>query len=223
MTLSEIVTAVKARSGDSNLSEATITGWVNNALRLISNRADWPFYLKAYSTDTTTSGTAETALQADFRKMFSLRVGGTTEDAGDEYLFVGFMDRNVAINQLSDEINRYYINPTTSKYGLIPTPTTTGTKIWQNYYRTPATISAVSATPDLPTAYHDTLVDFSLARYWEEEDEPDKNVLYLTMVENGIELMRNEMFKSVGQLSRMRDIRELNILDHPQQVNYLQR
>ena len=223
MILSQIVTDVQNRSGDSTITETKITGWVNNATRLIGNRADWPFYLTADATDATVAGTADAALQTDFRKMFSVRVGGATEPAGDEYLFVGYMEKNIAINQLSNAVNAYYIDPTTSKYGLIPTPTTTGDTVWQKYYRNPDTVSCVSATPDLPTQYHDALVDFSLARYWEEEDELDKTVLYETMVENSIETMKNEMLKSVGQLTRMRDVRELDVQDHPQGFNYLQR
>jgi len=223
MILSQIVTDIQNRSGDSTISEAKITGWVNNATRLIANRADWPFYLKTYDTDTTTANTAEISLQSDFRKMYSLRIGGTTEPDGDEYTFVGYMEKNVAINHLSDAINAYYINPTNSKYGLIPTPTTTGTKIWQKYYRNADTVSAVSATPDLPTRYHDSLSDFGLARYWEEEDELDKTNFFETKFENGIETMYNERLKSVGQLTRMRDVRELGVQDHPQGFNYLQR
>ena len=223
MTLAEIVTDIHSRSGDDTITEAKITGWVNNGVRLIGNRADWPFYLTTDDTDTTTSGTAEITLPTDFRKMFSLRIGGTTEPNGDEYTFVGYMEKNVAINQLSDSVDAYYINPTNSKYGIIPTPTTTGTKIWQKYYQIPDTVSAVSATPDLPTQYHDSLSDFGLARYWEEEDELDKTNFFETKFENGIETMRNEMLKSVGQLNRMRDIRELNIKDHPQGFNILQR
>ena len=95
----------------------------------------------------------------------------------------------------------------------------TGDKVYQKYYRYPATVSAVSATPEIPANYHDIYVDFGLARYFEQEDELDKTVLYETKVENHIENMKTEFIKSIAQLGRMRDVRELNSLEHPQAIN----
>jgi len=221
MIVSELVTEIRNRSGDANITETSVTGWTNTATRLVSTRTDWPFLLMTDDTDTTTSGTVEYTLPTDFRKMFSFRVGSSTstEPEADEYSFIGYMEKNKAVNSISDSIAGYYINPTNSKYGIVPEPTTTGDKVYQKYYKHPTTVSAVSATPELPTTYHDIYLDFGLARYWEQEDELDKTVLYETKVENGIEAMKTEFVKSIGQLSRMRDVRELNTLNHPQGLN----
>jgi hypothetical protein len=221
MALSNIVTTVQNRTGDTNISEADVTSWVNEALLFISNRYDWPWTLSAYETDTTTAGTYEYALQSDFKKMYSLRVGdaASTELTADEYSFLGYMEKNIAENETTDGTLYYYINPTNNKYGLIPTPDTTGYKVYYKYYATPTTISAVSATPDIPTRYNEALVNYALARYWEQNDEFDKVVLYDTKVENTIDIMYRDLIQSVGQQSRIKDVRELNSLQNPQRTN----
>jgi len=216
--LSAIVTAIQTRSGDTNITEASVTGWVNECSQVVGAQADWPWTLEATDTDTTTAATQEIALQTRFKKMMSLRLGsaGGTEPDAAEQSFLGFMERNVAV---SNSVEGYYINPTNSKYGLVPTPATSGQKVYQRYYARPDTVSAVSATPAIPAQYDDIYTNYGLARYWEENDELDKTVLYETKVANTVELMRGEFIKSVGDLGKMKDLRETMAIDNPQKPN----
>jgi len=218
MTLAEIILSIQTRSGDSNITEATITGWVNTALRLIANRDDWSWLMKVDEDDVTVANQQEYALPTDLKKMYSLRVGDTTstETTATQYSFLGYGEKNMAIN--NDVDHCYYINPASSKYGLIPTPAAANYKVFQKYFGYPTTVSCVSATPDMPTQYHDMLVDFGLARYFEQEDEMDKTVLYETKLENAIEKMKTD-FPATGYLGRMRDIRELAADNNYQQYN----
>jgi len=219
MTLAQIISEIQNRAGDSGLTESQITTWVNNFIKELATRTDWPWALTTYETDTTTAATQEYSLQSDFRKMYSLRVGGAggAETEADEYSYVNYMDKNQAI---SDGVYAYYLNPTNDTYGLVPTPSTTGQKIYQKYYKVPTSLSAVSTTPDIPESYHTMLINSSLERYWEQEDEFDKALYYNTKVENDIERMRNDVFvDSTGDLGRMKDIRELNALNVPQKLN----
>lgn len=227
MTLSSIISEIQNRVGGSTTdpSESQVTTWVNLGVKNIANRTDWPWTLTTYDTNTTTAGTQEYALQSDFKKMFSVRVGGasSTETDASELTFLGYINKNIPYSDWSSSTAAYYINPTNSKYGLIPTPAVTGDKIYQKYYKIPADISAVSASPLVPSEYHETLIDYSLANYWESRDELDKSVYYFTKFENGVEQMKNDLLsKSIGYLSRMRDIREIIGTEQPQQPNSIE-
>ena len=215
MTLAQIISEVQSRVGGSTTdpTEAQVTTWVNLGNDHISNRSDWYWLKETLDTGTTTSGTAEYTLPTDFKRMLSVRVGSaaSTETSADDYSYVNYADKNLFYDGLASmgDVGYYYINEADAKYGLIPTPATSGYKIYLKYWKTPDTVSAVSATPTLPVRYHEALVDFALANYWEQNDEMDKAVFYNTKLENWIERMRTETVnRSSGELSRIRDIRE---------------
>jgi len=218
MNLSSIISEVQNRAGDSGLAESQVTTWVNNFIKELATRKDWPWALTTYDTDTTTADTQEYSVQSDFRKMFGLRTGDatSTETNSDDLSFIGYIDKNVAIE---NGIEGYYINKTNGTYGIVPNPPTSGYKVYQKYYKIPASMSAVSATPEIPESYHTMLINNSLEMYWEQEDEFDKTLYYNTKVENDIERMNNEFVISTGDLRRIKDYRELIGTQTPQTLN----
>lgn len=218
MQLSQIRLDVQYRAGDSSLSTSNIDLWVNQGIKQWAARADWPSLAATDSTQTTTAGTQEYSLPSDFKRMIGVRVqgsGSTAETDSTEYSFIRYEDKNV-----STEGNYYYINPVNDTIGLIPEPDVTGYTIHQKYYQIPADISAATDEPPFPANYHELVVFFALSRYWEGGDEFDKKVHYSIEFENMIERMKTELLsRGVGQLRRVRDIRELMVDGQPQMLN----
>lgn len=222
LTIQQIEQEVQVRSGnDTSTTGPTIDRWVNLAIGDVSARADWPWLIATKSTDTTTNGTQEYALPTDYKKMLSVRLGvaaSTTEPNATELSFVRYEDKNVTgLN------NCWYINPSNSTYGLIPTPTTTGLPVFLKYFKLPATLNG-STTPTgtcpWPSNYDELAILYSLARYWEVNDDLQKMNNYLVQFENLCDRMKTDLFtRATGDLGRMKDYRELLSLDVPNTIN----
>lgn len=209
---------VQSRAADTSLTSTSIDLWLNLGIKQISRRADWPWNTSTKSTDTTTNGTAEIALPTDFLRMQSVRLGaGTTatEPNATECSFVDYKQKNVFTQG-----PYYYINPTNAKYGLIPTPTTTGLPVYLRYYNIPSDVSDTNTTIPIPEPYHESLIFCALKKYWEATDDFEKALYYNAEFENIIERMKLDLLSpSTGKLSRMKDIRELVGRQDPQAPN----
>ena len=217
MILGQIRQETKDRAGDSSLSLTSIDLWVNLAIKQISERRDWLWNLTTKSTDTTTVDVAETSLPSDFKKMLGLRVGesaGTTEVDATDYSFVDYKSKNV-----STAGNYYYLNPTNSKYGIIPTPNATGLPVYLKYWKIPVDISVSTDVPPFPENYHEAVVFFALKKYWESADDFSKSLYYNAEFENMVERMEKDNLRSTGHLTRVKDVRELVGIEHPQRLN----
>lgn len=218
MTLSQIRLEVQNRAGDDTLSSSSIDLWVNLGIKQWAARGDWPSIIDIDSTQTTTASTIEYDLPSDFKKMISVRIEASAssgETDATEYSFVRYMNKNVDTTG-----NYYYLNPTNSKVGIIPTPQTTGLTIFQKYFHIPADIAAGTESPPFPENYHELVVFFALKKYFEQNDELEKSVYYHREFENMIEQMKIDLtIRSSGQLARMRDIRELTVDNQGQMIN----
>ena len=221
MDLETLRNEILTRTDDSSLDDTKMDRWINQGIKQWANRADWPYMITIYNTDTTTASTAEYSLQSDFKKMLSLRVGSSaaaTETSADEYSYVDYEAKNVDTTG-----NYFYLNPTNDKYGLIPTPSTTGLPIFQKYYQVPDDLTATTSEPPFPENYHELCVFFALKKYWETSDEFQKVLFYDTEYENTIERMKADLLvRATGDLPRMKDIREFADLEHPQKLNSVQ-
>lgn len=218
MTLSEIYSEIQQRAGDNSLTSTSMRLWVNLAIKQIAARFPWQWNLATKSTDTTTNGTAEITLPTDFKKMFSVRVGDastTTEPNATEYSFVSYDMKNV-----DTDGNYYYLNPTNGTYGLIPTPATTGLPVYLKYYKIPDDLTDnVNDVPPFPSNYHELCIFFALKKFWEISDDFNKAIFYDREFENMLEAMLEDNRRSTGQLSRMRDVRELMADNQPKTLN----
>lgn len=218
MTLIEIQSEVKYRSGDTGLSETNINRWVNLAIKQWAARADWPVLISNNSGNTTTASTIEYNLPSDFKKMLGVRVGASStaiETDSTEYSFVDYKNKNVSASG-----NFYYLNPESATVGIIPTPATSGLPIFLKYYKIPADISTASQEPPFDDNYHELVVFFALKKYAESIDEFDKALYYNAEFENIIERMKSESFvRSTGSLLRMKDYREVMRDNQPQMIN----
>lgn len=211
MNLVELRNEVQVRTEDSSLDSNKIDRWIDQGIKQWAGRFDWPSLITSYSGDTTTSGTTEYSLQSEVRKVISMRVG-TSETDSTEYSYIDYKNKNVSTNG-----NYYYIIG--NSYGLIPTPSTTGIGIFYKYYEMPSEL-AEDEHPPFPEIYHELPVFFALKKYWEMSDEFQKSLYYDAEYENMIERMKTDLIvQSTGQLSRMKDIRELVQDNQPQKIN----
>lgn len=217
MNLATIRQEVQTRSGDTDFSANSIDRWVNFCIKQLVARADWPWAIKTLGTGTTTANTQEYSLPTDFKKMISVRVGTastTSETDAEEYSFVPYISKNV-----STDGNMFYLNPDTATYGLIPKPSTTGLPVYLKYYKIPADLAS-SDSPPFPETYHEAVVQFALQRYWESNDDYGKAAFHNAEYENMVDLMKSDLLvRATGQLTRVRDVRELVGLSHPQKLN----
>lgn len=218
MTIQQIRAEVQSRVNDSSLTTPSIDLWLNLAIQDISRRADWPWNTDTKATDTTTNGTAEISLPSGYARMGSVRVGvasTTTEPNSTEYTYVDYDAKNV-----STDGNYYYINQTTGKYGLIPTPTTTGLPVYLRFQSVESDISDSNTTIPIPVPYHEVLIFAACKKYWETADDFGKVLFYNAEYENMVERMKSDLLSpSRGKLPRVRDIRELVGISHPQAPN----
>ena len=217
MTLQQIRQDFWNRSNDTSFSSSQIDLWVNLGIKQWAARADWPS-LVTTATLTTTANIAEITLPTDLKRLIGARLGTistTTEPESTELSFVNYNNKNVDFSGPG-----YYLNPSNDTIGLIPTPLTSGLPVYIKYFQIPADISALTDVPPFPENYHELVTFFALSRYWEGADEFDKKVHYSIEFENMIERMKMDLLKtSIGQLGRMRDIRELANDQQPQVIN----
>lgn len=218
MDLTTLRNEIQIRADDTSLTDAKTDRWVNQGIKQWANRADWPSLVTTYELDTTVASTVEYSLEDDFKKMIGMRVGasaGETELDATEYSFINYKNKNV-----SSTGPWYYLNPSNAKYGLVPTPTTTGLPIYYKYYKIPADLTTGTEEPPFPENYHELVVFFALKKYWESNDEFDKVLFYDAEYENTIERMKSDLLvRATGQLDRMKDVRELVGTDQPQKIN----
>ena len=218
MILSEIWQEIRTRANDSSVTTEQMNTWINMAIKQATTRTDFPWATTEYSTDVTVASQVEYTLQTDFKKMISIRVGEastTTELESTEYSYVDYKSKNVSTTG-----NFYYLNPATAKFGLIPTPTTAGLPIYLKYFAIPDSITTDSEKPPFPESYHELVIFFALKKYFEVNDDGQKALYYNAEFENMIELMKNDLLvRSTGQLSRMKDVRELVGTEQPQKFN----
>lgn len=219
LTLQQIESEVQIRSGnDTSTSSQTIDRWVNLAVGDIAARADWPWNINTKSTDTTVNGTTEYTLPTDYKKMLSVRVGDSssaTETSATEMSFIRYEQKNT-----KNPNNMYYINSTNGKYGLLPTPQVTGLPIFLKYFSIPDVLVNPTDTCPWPSEYDELAILYSLARYWEVNDDLQKTNFYMVMFENLADRMKTDlMVRTTGDLGRMRDYRELISQTDPQDIN----
>lgn len=210
MTLDQIYQEIQQRSGDTSLTSTQMNLWVNLAIKQWATE-DFPDLITTNSTGTTTAGTIEYSLPTDYSKILGIRIGGsasTTEVNAKEYSFLKYENKNTPQGTF-DGGYYYYINPTNSTYGLIPTPTITGLPIYLKYQKIPADITSTTDEPPFPENYHELVVFFALKKYWETQDEFDKSIFYDAEYRNMLEKMKTDLMKqSRSQLDRIKDIRE---------------
>lgn len=206
MQLSEIRTEIQARAQDTSLSSSQIDRWVNLAIYQAAARGAFPFSLTTKETDTTTASTTEYTLPTDFKRMLSVKIGDTssgTEPDAVELGYVRYEDKDV------DGLTGYYLNPTNTKYGILPTPATSSLPIFLKYYKLPAELSATTDEPPFPQNYHELVIFFALKKYWEISDDFGKAVYYDREFENMLDFMKADLMnRAVGSLPRVADIRE---------------
>lgn len=220
MDLSQLRQELKNRSGDENLIASQSDLWFNLGIKQWA-KEDWPDTIAIDSSQTTSVSTNEYTLPTDYSKMLSVRVGASAssdETDATEFSFVRYENKNIATTG-----NLYYINPVSGKLGLIPDPITAGLPIFMKYQSIPADLTADSDEPPFPETYHEAILFFALKKYWETQDEFDKSIYYDTEWRNMMADMKTDLMKqSRGQLDRMKDIRELNVLNSPFSKNQIE-
>lgn len=155
MNLSALIAEVQARGFDT-VSSARITTWINVAYNELLETADWPFLTA------TASGIAPLTI-SDLRTIESVAIADRKLEPADRRdLSDRYMDLSVEGTPES-----YFLTSATT---LDTYPRGTDT-LTVRYWKAPAELSG-SDTPVIPARYHYAIVDWAVARAYEDSDEP---------------------------------------------------
>lgn len=190
MLVSEIIARVRRAFGDTNsveITDADIIRWINDAMREIVPQAE---LLQAKATTLPLNGTPNYALPDDMLKVHSIKYAGRTL----EY---------VSLEQ-AEELFPNKDNPTSYEVGtpthcwiwgnelyLYPAPNNTTDAITCYYNRMPLDVTATGDTPELPTVYHNRIVEYCMAQAYELDQDAGNAQNKLNQFQNNLQSMRS--------------------------------
>lgn len=179
MNLLELRTEVEARGFD-EVGSARINRWINRAYNRICDRQAWPFL------EATTTGAAPLTI-SDVRAVLS--VIDTDNDnvlEPEDFRTIREADPTLAVTGNPDY---WYLNGS----ALSVYPAWTG-NLSVHYLKVPATLTADSDTPVLPTRYHPLLVDFAVCEAYKDSDNLEAWQILRGDVEEQVQEMTNALF-----------------------------
>lgn len=197
MLITDIVRRVRESAGDIGIlqfSNATLTDWINDAIReaVIENSL-----LQARATSNTAVGTAEYTLPTDIFKLHSVVLDGRKLEVltleqwearhSDEDLNVANGDPNVCYvyaGQLTlyptpDSIKQLKINYTKLPAAIAYTPPSPGPEAW------------VPSSPAIPEAYHNRIVAYCLAQVALQDDDFQRYQMHMVEFSTGVKDLKH--------------------------------
>lgn len=153
MNRGEFRQAVKDRlaipaSGDARLPDATLNGYIDEALAVLHRERDWPWMLTSISMNWS-AGNPSLGLPADFLRARRLLVAGRVVE---EVQFDELLDDRGA-NRC-----RWAVVGTTARLAPTNTSAVVG-DLW--YYQAPAALTSDLSVPKLPVVHHGTIVHYA--------------------------------------------------------------
>lgn len=148
-------------------SDGKINNVINQGLRLLTAKFDWPFMLSS-ATITAVSGTQTYALPSDHAKTHVIFRDGyrrrlreyTASDAWN--LYGGDMPE-------SSEADSYFIHK--DDIYLVPVPTSSGETYTHHYWTTPSIMANDTDSPPWAEQFHLVLADYAISKAWEREED----------------------------------------------------
>lgn len=165
MLVSEIATRVKRQFGDESgvqITDDDVIRWTNDAMREIASSND---LLQTRATTALVVGQAEYTLPPDILLLRSVHMAGkkltplSTREAEEYTIDTG----------AKGSPSTFWI--WANKIKLYPAPDVADPDDLQIYYtRTPALVTVVGNTPELPVEYHSRIVEYCLAQAYELDE-----------------------------------------------------
>lgn len=161
MLLSEIATRVKRLFGDESgvqIDDTDIIRWVNDGQLDIVRKTHCVTRNVAVNS---TAGINSYPIPGDFLFFKEAKYGGRLlSSISAEDFNARFPNRELSLARGVSE----YFTVRGTNYLLFPYPNTTGVAISLYYVARPAVMAAVTETPEIPIAFHEALVKFTLMR-----------------------------------------------------------
>lgn len=193
MNGTEIATRVKRTFGDESgaqIQDADILRWINDAQREIAWNND---LLQIKATAAVVANQAGYSMPADILRLRSVKYQGVPLSGTSM--------------QEADDLLSNYATPTQVPVGvpqtfwvyaqtitLYPTPSTAGaTDLTLFYTRSPTELTALSQTPEIPTQYHNRIVEYCVAQAYELDDNLNASQAKLAQFKSGIESSRGDL------------------------------
>ena len=184
MLVSDIITRVRRTVGDTDSLQVTdqdIYRWINDAMREIA--ADNQL-LQKNATSNTIIGTAQYALPTDILKLYSITYDGqrldisTLAEAEDSYTPTAANATPSAAYIWAGQIT------------LTPTPDAVKSLV-VSYTKQPTEVTAGTDTPEVPSQYHQRLVDYCKAQVAEMDDDMPRYQLKMDEFRTGVQNLKD--------------------------------
>lgn len=192
MNVSEIATRVKRQFGDESgaqIQDADIIRWVNDGQREIAWNND---ILQKRATAATVANQADYSLPTDILRLRSVK-------------YQGMPLKGVHLQE-ADELLGNYETPSQVPTGvpttfwvfaqtlhLYPTPSVGGaTDLILYYTRNPSDVTVTGDSPDIPTQYHNRIVEYCIAQAYELDDNLNAAQVKLNQFQGGLERSKGE-------------------------------
>lgn len=191
-TVADIIDAARAVCllSTSDISDAKMIKWVNEANDKVCSAFDWPFLKDSDDTIQTGSGTGIADMPADFARLRTVLLKDKTtklaeisdneawERWGDDY-----PDGTPSVFWFTDE-DTIQIAPIESGQ----------TDLTVHYWKTPTALTAVGNTPVFDDRFHLVLADWVLYRVYEREEDYQKAQRHEVAFNRGINDMARHYF-----------------------------
>lgn len=191
MLVSDIISRVRRTIGDNNsveVTDADIIRWINDGMREIILSSDL-LQTKAYTSPL--ANVSHYQLPTDILKTHSLKYKGVSlEFVSLEQAEKLFPNKDDASNYPSGTPTHYWIWG--GELYLYPAPEITGSNEIVLYYnRMPVEVTATSDTPEIPSTYHNRLVEYCMAQAYELDENLGGAAAKMQQFQGNLQSMRS--------------------------------
>jgi len=191
MLVSDIIARVRRTIGDTNsveVTDADIIRWINDGMREIVIASE---LLQTKSFTAPLANVSHYQLPTDILKTHSLKYKGVSLDfVSLEQAEKLFPNKDDASSYPSGTPTHYWIWG--GELYLYPAPDFTGTNEIVLYYnRTPAEVAVSGDTPEIPSAYHNRLVEYCMAQAYELDENMASSSAKMQQFQGNLQNMRS--------------------------------
>lgn len=176
MNLGEIRAEVQARGYD-YVSATRINDWIKQSYRLVCAMEPWSFL------ESEVTGAAPLTI-SDLSQVLYV-VSGAQTLRGTDYRDIRDMDPG--LDDTGEPVSWYLKN---NEINVWPT---SNNEVWVRYLRTPPALSNDSATPLIPDAFQEILIDMAVVRGLKDNDEYEQASNLQVLVDNAVQAMKDAL------------------------------
>lgn len=176
MNLGQIRAEVQARGYD-YVAAARINDWIKQSYRLVCAMEPWSFL------ESEVTGAAPLTI-TDLSQVLYVVSGAQTLRAMD---YRDIRDQDPGLDDVGDPVSWYLKN---NEINVWPT---SNNEVWVRYLRTPPALSNDSATPLIPDAFQEILIDMAVVRGLKDNDEYEQASNLQVLVDGSIQAMKDAL------------------------------